>query len=339
MSFSPWKPPDGPKEQSKELNTRKILRILAASLVIILIGFFYGRELLKNRDALRDYRLTLDLASLGAALLLCIMSSLIETYIWQASVNKHLGPNALGFTKSIAVMNGSSLLKYLPGRIWIYSAQMVWLKKYGIAKSKILYANLICIIASLTVSLYLGVIYLLLYTGFMDRWLIALALSALVLLNVAYLAWNPVVLNLLIRLVNRYFHKEISPLVNSVPLLVYVQFLYLVSWLVYGCSGYFLLKGVGLAVPSTSLFAILASMSLSWMIGYLAVLAPGGLGVREATMLVMLNQVVNIQTALLFPILSRILLLVAEVLLGLLALVLGFRTGVFASEISDVRKV
>ncbi len=103
-----------------------------------------------------------------------------------------------------------------------------------------------------------------------------------------------------------------------------------------GFGGYFLAKGIGLDIAFTSIFALLASMSLSWLIGYFAVITPGGLGVREGVMLLMLNNVVNVQIALIFPLLSRLMYLVAEALLGLMALSLGIKFNVFSSKKTTV---
>jgi hypothetical protein len=98
-----------------------------------------------------------------------------------------------------------------------------------------------------------------------------------------------------------------------------------------GIGSFFLAKGIGLDIPLESMIAILASMSISWFIASLAIISPGGLGIREGIMLLMLNNTVNIQTALIFPILSRIMYLAAEALLGLTALALGIKYKVFSS--------
>lgn len=265
------------------------------------------------------------------SLSLYLFSYLIETYIWQVCINKHLGRHELNFFQSIAVVNASGLFKYLPGRIWTFTAQLVWLKKYDISKPIILYVNLICIAGSIIVSLYLGLIYLALYTNLIRLNVIILLSIALILLNLAYIVWNSLLMNKLIVLAARLLKKEIQPLDNSKSLVLFIQFIYMCSWALMGIGSFFLAKGIGLDIPLESMFAILASMSISWFIGSLAIISPGGLGIREGIMLLMLNNTVNIQTALIFPILSRIMYLAAEALLGLTALVLGIKYKVFSS--------
>jgi hypothetical protein len=229
-------------------------------------------------------------------------------------------------------VNASGLFKYLPGRIWTFTAQLVWLKKYDISKPVILYVNLICIAGSIIVSLYLGLIYLALYTNLIGIKVIILLFLALILLNAAYITWNSLLMNKLIVLAGRLLKKEIQPLDNSKLLVLFIQFIYMCSWALMGFGGFFLAKGIGLDIPFESMFAILASMSISWFIGSLAIISPGGLGIREGIMLLMLNNTVNVQTALIFPILSRIMYLLAEALLGLTALALGIKYKVFSSR-------
>ena len=318
------------------LNIRKTLRIIAAVLIIILIGYFYSLEVWKNWASLQNFKLSINIYYLIIALSLYLFSYLIETYIWQFCINKHLGRHELNFLQSIAVVNASGLFKYLPGRIWTFTAQLAWLKKYDISKPIILYVNLICIAGSIIVSLYLGLIYLALYTNLIGVKVIIILSIALILLNAAYIAWNSQLMNKLIVLAERLLKKEIQPLKNSRSLVLFIQFVYMCSWTLMGFGGYFLAKGIGLDIPYGSMFAILASMSISWFIGSLAIISPGGLGIREGTMLLMLNNIVNIQTALIFPILSRMMYLLAEALLGLAALALGIKYKIFSSGKTNI---
>lgn len=310
----------------------KTLKISAALSVILLIGYFYFLEFRKNWASLQDFRLVIDVYYLAAALFFYLLSYLLETYIWQVCINKHLRRHELGFLKSIAIVNASGLFKYLPGRIWTYTAQLLWLDKYSISKPIVLHVNLVCILGSVIVSLYLGLGYMTLYTDLIPAGLRILSFLVLIACNLVYIAWHSSLMNKLLALAGRLLEKEISPLDDSKSLLFFIQFIYTCSWGLMGLGGYFLAKGVGLDLLFSNIFVILASMSLSWVVGYIAVISPGGLGIREGIMLLMLNNVVTVQTALLFPILSRLMYLIAEALLGLTALLLGFRYNMFSAK-------
>jgi len=315
------------------LNTGKTLRIAAFLIIIILIGYFYSLEFNKHWGSLRDFKFVIHFHYLFFSLFLFLITYFLETYIWHVCINRHIGRYALNFTQSIAVVNSSGLLKYLPGRIWTYTAQLLWLKKYGISKSVILYVNMICVLGSVIVSLYLGLLYLGVYTHLVSVQVIIFLLVVLALANGAYIVWNSLILNKLIAVAGKLFKKEIRPLNNSRSLLVLIQLIYGCSWLLLGLSGYYLAKGVGLNIAYNEVFALLASTALSWIVGYFAVIAPGGLGVREGMMLLMLSDIVSPQVALIFPILSRVMYLIAEALLGLIALFLGIKYKIFSSRV------
>ena len=314
---------------------KKTLKIITSVLIILLIGYFYSVEVRKNWTTLQDFKFVINIYYLTISLFLYLLSYLLETYIWQVCINKHLGRHELNFSQSIAVVNASGLLKYLPGRVWTYTAQILWLKKYGVSRPVILYVNLICMIGSVTVSLYLGLIYIALYTTLMRSATIVLTLSVLILINIGYIKWNSLVINKFIGLAGKLLNKEIEPLHDSKILIVFIQGIYICSWFLMGIGSYFLAKGIGLNILFAHMFAVLASMCLSWMAGYFAVIVPGGIGVREGIMLLMLQNIVTAQTALIFPILSRLLYMIAEVFLGILAILIGIKYKVFSSVKAD----
>jgi uncharacterized membrane protein YbhN (UPF0104 family) len=308
----------------------KIIKIIFFPLIILSIGYFYAVEFKKNWTELQNFKLIVNGYYLIAALLVILLSYLLETISWKVGINKHLGRGELNFAKSIAIVNTSGLFKYLPGRIWVFTAQLAWLKKYNISKSIILHVNMICILASAIVSLFLGLIYLALYTNFMTMRSLILALGVLILFNIFYIVWNPLLINKLASFTGRLLKREIKPLNASRSLVLLVQFIYLCNSALMGFGVYFLAKGIGLPIRLTDIYPILASMSVAWLVGYVAIISPGGLGIREGMMLLMLNNVVNMETALIFPILSRVMYLIAEALLGLAALLLGLKYGMFS---------
>jgi uncharacterized membrane protein YbhN (UPF0104 family) len=317
------------------VNRIKTIKIIAFLLIILLVGYFYSLELKKNWVSLQNFELNINISYLIVSLSFFLCSYLLDTYIWQVCINKHLGRHEINFPKSIAIVNSSGLLKYLPGRIWTFSAQLLWLKKYDISPSLIFYVNLICVLGSVLVSLYLGLAYMALYTSVMSIKVTILSFALLILFNTMYIIWNSAVINKLIALAGRLFKKEIRPLQSSRSLILYIQVIFVFGWIIAGFGSYFLAAGIGLPVLYSDMLAILASLSLAWVVGFLTLISPSGLGVREGMMLFLLNNVVNVQTALIFPILSRIMSLIVEAILGVTALSFGVKYNVFSIKKGD----
>lgn len=313
-----------------KLKHRKILTTTASLLIVLVIGYIYVGEFRKNWSALQDFRFTVSAGYLAAAFIVMVGAYLLETLIWHRCMNRHQLRRRLTLIESSIVVNASALMRYVPGRMWSYTAQLLWLDKYGIPKATIIYVNLICLWGSIAASLCLGLLYAAFYARVLTVSGLVAAVAALLLVDGGFILWSSAWLNRVTALAGKLANKHIEPVRSSRSAIVYVQIMYLVVWLATGLSCYFLAAGVGLELSIKSAPAIAAAMSLSWVGGQLVVLAPGGLGVREGIMLVMLKIVVAVQAALMLPIISRLLYFVVEGILGGAAVMLGIRSGVLS---------
>jgi uncharacterized membrane protein YbhN (UPF0104 family) len=61
---------------------------------------------------------------------------------------------------------------------------------------------------------------------------------------------------------------------------------YLLAWSLYGLGGYFILTSVRPLDPAGSLevLGVVGAFLLSWALGYLVLISPGGLGAREGAL-------------------------------------------------------
>ena len=165
-----------------------------------------------------------------------------------------------------------------------------------------------------------------------------LLFGSLILADFAFIMWNTSIINWLIIKINKFFMREIQPIKIEKWLILYIQFLYLVAWIPPGISAYFLAKGIGLDVAFSDVFALISSMSVSWIIGYIAIFTPGGLGIREGIMFLMLKQFSNVKTALILPIATRLIYIIIELLLGLIGILAGMKYGYFSKQLKSRKK-
>ncbi len=309
-------------------DARRLLWRAATVLLLGALGYVLWRELARNWASLQGFQLVLSPAPLALAVALALIAFLLETWCWQRALNVHAEQPPLGFLESVAMVNASGLLKYLPGRVWTYGAQMVWLGRRGTSKSLVAYVNLLCMLCSMLVSSLLGSIYVVLYVlPAVWRWPAALAVGVGF---VTVLLTGPRLIAQLVQLVQRLAKRELAVVATPLRVMLELTASYVLSWSLLGVAGYFSAQGVGLSVTPLQIAGITAAMSVGWIVGYLAALTPGGLGVREGTMIVMLGRVASSQAALVLPLVSRLLYLVVELGLGLLAIALGHRLRVFS---------
>jgi len=313
------------------LNYKKILQYLLAAVAITAMVYFFYDQFKRNWDSIKTYHFAINYYYLIASIFVMTIGFLMETYIWQICMNHYL-KNKLGFLESIAFVNTSNLFKYIPGRLWAYTVQIALMAKKNIAKSLVLYVNFVCLLCVIIVSTIYGLYYLLFYLKILPMPISILLFGFLILADFAFIMWNTNIINWLIIKINKFFMREIQPIKIEKWLILYIQFLYLIAWIPPGISAYFLAKGIGLDVAFSDVLALVSSMSVSWIIGYIAIFTPSGLGVREGIMFLMLKQFSNVKTALILPLATRLVCIIIELLLGIIGILLGMKYGYFPKQ-------
>jgi len=162
------------------------------------------------------------------------------------------------------------------------------------------------------------------------HWVISVLIFILLIaLDFVFIKWNTAIINPLIIPLGRLFKVEIEPIRMKKRIFVYVQLLYFVAYGYLGVALYFLAIGIGMNMPFLNIFAIMATISLSAIMGYIAFFSPGGLGVREGMMFVMMKQFSTVEVALILPLAARLLCIIADIFLGFVGIYIGIRYGYF----------
>ncbi len=295
----------------KAVNAAK--RALALIIIFSVIFFFY-RSFQENWSSIRLHPLKLDYLFLLLSFVSILITGLLSTYGWHLALNDLSSANKLTYRQSVAAVNASGLTKYIPGKVWSYALQMYWLVKAGFSKSLILYVNLVNLFISILVSLIVGLGCLLLSPAKFP-FLIVFALL-LVLFDVFFIFFNSSVTNGMISIFNRMFHRDIRYFDISHRLLIDLHLVHFVAALCFGVGAYLLCIGIGFDVAPGEVLPIMSSLLISDVVGFLAVIVPGGLGVREAIMYLILHKVSTGALPLVLPIASRIVNMMADVVLG-----------------------
>jgi glycosyltransferase 2 family protein len=319
------------------LNFKKVLQYVLTLAMIVAVGCFFYLEFKKNSDAIRAYHFSINFYYIIASIFVMTLAFLMDTYIWQICINNYL-QKKLNFCESMALYNTTAMLKYIPGKIWTYAAQMALMSSKGISKTLVIYINMICFICLAFVSA-MYILYYYLFCLQMTSWEVSVLIFILLItLDFIFIIWNTSIINYLIIPINRIFKMEIQPIKMNNILFIYVQLLYLFAYIPLGIGTYFLAKGIGMNIPFSDIFAVIAAISVSAILGYIAFFSPGGLGVREGAMLLMLKQFSNVATALILPIVMRLIYILIDLLLGIIGILVGMKYGYFSNQAKSKQK-
>ncbi|MGZ8782960.1 MAG: lysylphosphatidylglycerol synthase domain-containing protein [Gaiellaceae bacterium] len=223
----------------------------------------------------------------------------------------------------------SMLAKYIPGGVWTPTARVVALRRFGVKETPVVLAS---ILLEAGLSAVAGVIVFvvgLVIVGGADVPLLPLGAFGVV---VAFLLYPPVFAAVARRLLRPFGASEVNPLParTSFELLGF----YALTWPLGGAALFFMLRAVG-GDPAVSSIPFLGGISaVGAIVAVLAIFAPSGLGVREASMYGLLLAVVGEAVALGATVINRLAITIVEAALLLVGVLLLRRSDVRTDEIS-----
>lgn len=298
---------------------RRHLKPLVSLLIIGCTAFFFFKAFQRNWASVKAHEFRIAPLFLCGAALALLATCLLATYAWYSALNS-LALSKISFRQSVAAVNASSLTKYIPGKIWSYALQMYWLDGLGFSKALIVYVNLLNLLISMATSVIVGLLCLLFSHGNLPLPIVLAALTGLVALDVASVLFNHAILSGLVQLVNRLFKRKFSFFEVKKSLLVKLHLVHFAAAVTSGLGAYLFCFAIGYRIDLDRSLALIGSSLVSDVVGFLAIVVPGGLGVRESLMYVLLGGRATGTFALVVPVASRMLNMCVDIVLGAVAL-------------------
>ena len=268
--------------------------------IIGVILFFFVLYLHQNWQQVRAHRWTFNyfylLISLG---LLGIYFSLL-VFAWRFLLSRLTVP--FGFRKTFQVWFYSQAGKYLPGGFWgivgrLYLCEQAGIKR-TVAATSVFFETILLVLSGLLVSTSL------LFSNFSFK-IFQSYLVYLLLIPLVFLLINPTIIQKSSKFLLRRFRESTVEVSLNYRDMFCVLFIYLMAWFVYGLGNFFVVKSVT-SFSIQYLPALIGIFSLSWVVGFVSFLTPGGLGAREATLSALLSIYMPISVAIIVSLLARL---------------------------------
>ena len=257
----------------------------------------------------------LPLANVGLAALLSLAYVPATMMVWRALM-LDLGTR-FSLAAASRVFFVSQIGKYLPGGIWNVLAAAELGADHRIPRKRTISVMVIALLVALVTGLSLALATTPLLpqvAGWQPKLLIFLLPPLVCLLAPPVLNW---LLELALRLSRR------PPMQDKVTIrgVVSASTWSVASWLVAGLQVWLLARGVGLASGMQPFALSLSAYAVGWAAGLLVIVAPAGVGVREVVMGAVLANQLSASSVIVVVLLSRVMLTVADLVLGLLWLI------------------
>jgi uncharacterized membrane protein YbhN (UPF0104 family) len=269
--------------RSKQLLIRSVQVI-----VILLIFYFLIKGVVANWNQVKGFDWKFDYPLLAISLVLQIMAFawLVKVWGW---VLRHTG-SSISYLKLFKVWFFSNLGRYVPGKVWQFMGMVYMLEKRGVPArnsfSTAVLAQSLSVISGLLIAfLFLGVN---LYSQFLSRnpgLLVVMGLFGLfVLVIIFYPRFLERIINSGLGILKR---EKISLDIASKDVIIYIL-AYSVSWLLFGLA--FLVFIEAMAEASFDMYpSLTGAFAFAFNIGFLALFVPGGIGVREGLLVLLLS--------------------------------------------------
>jgi hypothetical protein len=286
---------------------RRIIRVLQWLLGLAIVGLAV-RSLVRNWDELRAQPLQWSVEPgwiLLSAVVVWLMYALLIA-AWRRMLTAW--GRGLDLWSAARIWTVSSLGKYLPGKVWAVAGMAVMAQRAGIGAGpatgsavilQVLAIGTGAAVAGLTGWGTLRAAYPGAATGLA-------ALLAASMGGIGLLLW-PALVNRVLRLAA----PNAAAVTLPVGAVAFGLVANVVAWMGYGLALWLLARGL-LPEVELGLLPATAVFTASYLAGFLALFAPGGIGVREGVFILMLQGPIGIGAATALAIASRLLLTVTE---------------------------
>ena len=297
---------------------RRSVFLAAQWAAVALLLFYVGRKFVGQWDEFRAEPLPGDLQwgslVLSAAVVLATYALLVQ--VWRMLMAG--AGSRLGFWRAAEIWSISNLWRYVPGKVWSIGAMSVMAHRANVPAEAAASASILGVVLNILTGIALSMLLAWRWVGMYGA---GAQVGAVVLLvaGILSLLALPYALPRLSGWAARMLGREVTlqpPPRWALALAVAGNML---SWALYGLAFAWFTRGV-LGVSAGATWQYIAVFTASYVIGYIILIAPGGLGPREAAMYQLLTSMslATPKEAALLTVASRVWLTILEIVPGLL---------------------
>jgi uncharacterized membrane protein YbhN (UPF0104 family) len=293
------------------------MRRFLKTVAFLLVVFFLASYLIENWTKIGKFEYEINWPCLSLAFL-ALLVSLFFLVLALRQIVKVLGYE-LSIKKMCAILFYSQIAKYLPGGIWGYVGRVYLYKKEGMSAGD----ASTCVFLETLLVLLSGIFVFFVSLLFWDKnipiasmgWVTQKNINGigLLVLVILFSLMHPKVLNLLWGLLPDRLVKNRLRFNYNYFLLLRPALFMVLFWLGIG-TGFWLLIKTTFYIDVFLLPMAVGAYTLAWIIGFLAFFTPGGLGAREAALILTLNLWLPTHISAVMAVASRIWWIMGELL-------------------------
>jgi Predicted integral membrane protein len=217
------------------------------------------------------------------------------------------------------IINKSNLMKYIPGNVFQYVGRNELAIRYKLSHVDVAFCTMFDIALNIASVFFLSIIF---YSQGIEKWFNKYGISSFYIIFIIIAVIGVAILIVFLKKKERVknFYKKTQvffkkqSITKIIRCIAYYMFLGIIVSLLYVLILHFI---VGTAITPDNFFAIMGAYQLSWLLGFIVPGAPGGIGIREAAITLLLTGIISVNDALLAAVIYRLVNIIGD-LFGIL---------------------
>lgn len=294
--------PRSPVGATADGNRRMRWKAVLGPIVLVVVISFFVLRARSTAEELVIHWQPLSWGNIAASLLIVLTSYFLVASLWWLILRLLGGQTTLPQSLNAYFLSG--LPRYLPGGVWGYAGRTYLIEQVGVRRKMAILSSVIEVGLFVGTGLAIGVFY---WLNVREAIFPATFLFCLIVFGVMVLPFS----------IDRHYHLSLRSIFPaSIIVSLYVGF-----WITYGLSVVIMISAVIPTVSLNQIVTIISGFSLAWLAGFVAVFVPGGLGIREAGIVLVLEPIIGSPSAILISILARVINLAVDALLFMFAFI------------------
>ncbi|MBN2541954.1 flippase-like domain-containing protein [bacterium] len=294
-------------------NIPKVWKSILGIFIMLLVFFFLGYALYNNWQDVKIHmeNIKFNIGYLVISFIFLFIYFVIASMVWKL-VLKELNAE-LPLKRAIQIQAVTLLGRYVPGKFMVPLGKIYFTKKMGISARKTAISILFYDVYGIFSSLILFSISLLFLSNKeLPKWIY----MGLILLPICLIALHPKVHPKIVNFGLKVLKRDPISFSFSYYQSFKIMLLYAVCWITLGASFFLLIKSYDPTLAFSIFPSIIGIQSIAFVIGYISIFVPGGIGVREGVLALLLSFYMSLSAAILAAIIYRIWTILGQVILA-----------------------
>lgn len=296
---------------------------IIGSAVIIATGYFFFKTLSRNWGKIQEYEVSLNYFGVCLGIFFLVIAVILSGILW-GKILEVLTKKKIPIRFAVYTHIYAWLLKYIPGKTGLVLGKVALGAKKGIGKKVIIvstvYENIFLTIASFITSVpLLGFLFRDEVSSNLKLFLPALLVVPMILLITPSIFYK--MINYGLQIIKKDPLKKEFFLSSSQ--IVKILSLYMIPRILNGI-GFIILTKSFIPVSADKYLGLVATFIFSSIIGLLSFLTPGGLGVRESVMTLLLGSYFPTEISIMIAVVSRLFVTIGDIVLIIVNIVIRY---------------